>query len=96
MNDRMIRNCDLDDYGAVMKKKEPGRTIEVRVNGALLAALKTETSVAADYISFMGAVANALMDKEALEAEANASGKTIMHSGFATFGSVPISDSTNP
>lgn len=79
-----------------MQKKEPGRTIEVRVNGALLAALKTETSVAADYISFMGVVANALMDKEALEAEANASGKTIMHSGFKTFGSVPISDSTNP
>ncbi|MDD9245670.1 hypothetical protein PVM12_16705 [Enterobacter soli] len=79
-----------------MQKKEPGRTIEVRVNGALLAVLKTDTSVAADYISFMGFVANALMDKEALEVEANASGKTIMHSGFATFGSLPISDSTDP
>ena len=79
-----------------MQKKEPGRTIEVRVNGALLAALKTDTSVAADYISFMDVVVKALMDKEALEDEANASGKTIMHPGFATFGSVPISDSTNP
>ena len=79
-----------------MQKKEPGRTIEVRVNGALLAALKTETSVAADYISFIDVVVKALMDMEALEAEANASGKTIMHSGFSTFGSVPISDSTNP
>lgn len=79
-----------------MQKKEPGRTIEVRVNGALLAALKTETSVAADYISFMDVVVKALMDKEALEAEANASGKTIVHPGFATFGSAPISDSTDP
>ena len=79
-----------------MQKKEPGRTIEVRVNGALLAALKTETSVAADYISFMDVVVKALMDKEALEYEANASGKTITHPGFATFGSAPISDSTDP
>lgn len=79
-----------------MQKKEPGRTIEVRVNGALLAALKTETSVAADYISFMDVVVKALMDKEALEVEANASGKTIIHPVFATFGSAPISDSTDP
>ncbi|MFU0866428.1 hypothetical protein [Kluyvera ascorbata] len=57
-----------------MQKKEPGRTIEVRVNGALLAALKTETSVAADYISFMDVVVKALMDMEALEVEANGTG----------------------
>lgn len=79
-----------------MQKKEPGRTIEVRVNGALLVALKTETSVAADYISFMDVVVNALIDKEALEAEANASGKTIMHPGFRTFGSAAISNPRDP
>ncbi|MEB7708433.1 hypothetical protein [Citrobacter braakii] len=79
-----------------MQKKEPGRTIEVRVNGALLSALKTETSVAADYISFMDVVIKALMDKEALEDEANASGKTIMHPGFATFGSAAISNPRDP
>lgn len=79
-----------------MQKKEPGRTIEVRVNGALLAALKTETSVAADYISFMDVVVKALMDMEALEVEANASGKTIVHPGFKTFGSVAISNPRDP
>ena len=75
---------------------KPGRVIEIRVNGAPLAVIKTETAVAADYISFIGAITKSLMDPEALEREANASGKTILHPQFETFGSSPISDSTDP
>lgn len=73
-----------------------GRVIEIRVNGAPLAALKTDGAVAADYIQFMGALTSALMDPEALEREANAAGKTILHQGFPTFGSAPISISIDP
>ncbi len=79
-----------------MQKSKPGRMIEIRVNGALLTAIKTETAVAADYISFMEAVTKALMDPEKLECEANASGKTILHPDFETFGSMTISNPRDP
>ena len=68
-----------------------GRVIEIRVNDAPLASIKTSTAVAADYISFMEALTRALMHPEVLEREANASGRTILHPGFKTFGSAPIS-----
>lgn len=74
---------------------KPGRVIEIRVNGAPAAVLKTDGAVAADYIQFMVALTSALMDSEALEREANATGKTILHPGFATFGSAPLNDSTD-
>ena len=79
-----------------MQKCKPGRMIELRVNGALLTAIKTENAVAADYISFMETVTKALMDPEVLECEANASGKTILHSVFKTFGSMTISNPRDP
>lgn len=73
-----------------------GRVVEIRVNGAPLAVLKTDCAVAADYFQFMESLTRALMVPEALKREANASGKTILHPGFATFGSVPLTDSTDP
>lgn len=75
---------------AVMSKS--GRLIEIRVNGALLASLRTDWAVAADYINFMQAFADAMMDKAVLEKEAEQSGKTIMHGLFETLGSLPIKD----
>ncbi|MDH6162390.1 hypothetical protein M2354_002045 [Leclercia adecarboxylata] len=77
-----------------MSKSE--RVVEIRVNGAPLAVLKTDCAVAADYIQFLEALTRALMVPEALEREANASGKTILHPGFAAFGSAPLTDSTDP
>ncbi|MGK4327956.1 hypothetical protein ABVK36_03565 [Lonsdalea quercina] len=72
--------------------RKSGRLIEIRVNGALLASLRTDGAVAADYITFMQALTEAMMDKELLEKEAEQSGKTIMHSLFKTLGSLPIKD----
>jgi len=72
--------------------RKSGRLIEIRVNGALLASLRTDGAVAVDYITFMQALTEAMMDKELLEKEAEQSGKTIMHSLFKTLGSLPIKD----
>lgn len=69
-----------------------GRLIEIRVNGALLSALRTETAVAADYVSFMEALTSALMHRDSLEREANASGRTMNHPNFGALGSLPITD----
>ncbi|AOR64833.1 hypothetical protein [Pectobacterium wasabiae] len=69
-----------------------GRLIQINVNGVLLASLQTDSAVAADYISFMQALTEAIMDKVALEKEAGRSGKTITHGLFETLGSLPIKD----
>lgn len=71
-----------------------GRIIEVRINGAVLSVIKTETAVAADYLNFINSITEALLnDSTGLEKEANMSGRTIKHAHFKTFGSLPI---TNP
>lgn len=66
-----------------------GRLIEIRVNGAILTALRTESAVAADYIGFMDAAVRALIDQKELEAEANKCGRTIA-TGFRGMGSFPL------
>lgn len=68
------------------------RVIEIRVNGVVLSALRTETAVAADYISFMETLTSALMHRDSLEREANASGRTMNHHNFGALGSLPITD----
>lgn len=75
-----------------MAGESKGRKVEIRVNGALLAFINTENAVAADYLNFLVAVNNAISHPESLEAEANRSGKTIRHAGFASFGSKLIDD----
>lgn len=70
--------------------------VQILVNGAMFSSIDTTNAVAADYISFMESLTHALMDTEALEREANTSGKTILHPHFATFGSATISDSKDP
>ena len=70
--------------------------IELRVNDAPLIIMQTEKAVAADYVSFMQGVSSALLnDKNALENEAQKSGKTIDHPNFNTLGSIAIKDPTN-
>ncbi|MCY1894049.1 hypothetical protein OW735_14770 [Klebsiella pneumoniae] len=78
----------------VMKKQ--GRNVTVTVNGSVLASIDTYKAVAADYISFIQAVTQALTHTESLEREANASGKTIKHAGFGSFGSVDITGTKGP
>lgn len=68
------------------------RNLSILVDGALLAGIDTSKAVAADYISFMQAVTESLMHAESLEREANASGKTIKHDSFSTFGAIPITE----
>lgn len=71
-----------------------GRVIEVYIDGAIVSAIKTETAVAADYLSFIDSLTKALLnDSEGLEKEANMSERTIKHARFGTFGSLPIKDS---
>lgn len=73
------------------KASEPiGRLIELRVNGAVLTAISTDLAVAADYVSFMGAVVRALGDKQALELEANKCGRNLS-TGMEGIGSIPLS-----
>ncbi|WP_407321790.1 hypothetical protein [Dickeya ananatis] len=69
-----------------------GRLVEVRVNGSVVAVIKTETAVAADYIMFIEATVKALAHSASLEREANASGRTTEHPNFNAFGSLPITD----
>lgn len=78
----------------VMKKQ--GRNVTVTVNGSVLASIDTYKAVAADYISFIQAVTQALTHTESLEREANASGKTIKHAGFSSLGSVAITETKGP
>ncbi|EPL7197432.1 hypothetical protein QCW82_003814 [Klebsiella michiganensis] len=73
--------------------KKQGRNVTVTVNGSVLASIDTSKAVAADYLSFMQSVTGALMHTESLELEANASGKTIKHASFSTFGAIPITES---
>ncbi|WP_232733355.1 hypothetical protein [Serratia marcescens] len=75
-----------------MEKQMNGRRIEVMVNGATVAAIDTRTAVAADYLIAMKAFTQALTHAESLEVEANASGKTIRHPNFETFGALPIKE----
>ncbi|MDU7483142.1 MAG: hypothetical protein E7K90_17365 [Hafnia alvei] len=71
-----------------------GRVIEVHIDGAIVSVIKTETAVAADYLSFIDSITKALLnDSEGLEKEANMSGRTIKHACFGTFGSLSIKDS---
>lgn len=66
-----------------------GRVIEVHIDGAIVSAIKTETAVAADYLSFIDSLTKALLnDSEGLEKEANMSGRTIKYANFVTFGSI--------
>lgn len=68
-----------------------GRVIEVRIDGAIVSAINTETAVAADYLSFIDSLTKALLnDSEGLEKEANKCGRTINGHGFSGIGSVPI------
>lgn len=78
--------------GTIIKKQAVtnGRTVTIMVNGAILAGIDTSTAVAADFISFMQTVTDALMHKESLEREANASGRTINHPHYCSLGSLPI------
>ncbi|WP_232553744.1 hypothetical protein [Klebsiella pneumoniae] len=78
----------------VMKKQ--GRIVTVSVNGSVLDSIDTYKAVAADYISFIQAVTQALTHTESLEREANASGKTIKHAGFGSLGSVDITEAKGP
>ncbi|CAI1638376.1 hypothetical protein [Serratia proteamaculans] len=75
-----------------MEKQMKGRKVEVMVNGATVAVIDTRTAVAADYLIAMKAFTQALTHTESLEAEANASGKTIKHPNFETFGALPITE----
>ncbi|MET5290200.1 hypothetical protein WH835_11420 [Raoultella planticola] len=72
------------------------RNLSILVDGALLASIDTSKAVAADYISFIQAVTQALTHTESLEREANASGKTIKHAGFSSLGSVAITETKGP
>jgi len=56
-----------------MSKSE--RVVEIRVNGAPLAVLKTDCAVAADYIQFMEAITRALMVPEARSVKPTLPGK---------------------
>lgn len=61
--------------------KSAGNIIELKVNGATVCYLNTNGAVAADYLSFLAAITETLMlDRNSLELEANAFGKTIQHS----------------
>lgn len=82
--------------GNFMADGAKGRKVEILVNGALLASINTENAVAADYLNFLAAANNAISHTESLEAEANCSGKTIKHAGFATFGSKKITGPIAP
>jgi len=72
--------------------EKQSKNITILVNGAILANIDTGNAVAADYIVFMQAVIESLMHVESLEREANASGKTIRHPNFGSFGSLPVKD----
>lgn len=73
-----------------------GRLIEIWVNGAVVAALDTEDAVAADYVSLMSSLSQAMMHEPSMEKEANASGKTITHRYFRSLGSLPITNPKDP
>nr|WP_314591634.1 hypothetical protein [uncultured Serratia sp.] len=75
-----------------MEKQMKGRKVEVMVNGATVAVIDTRTAVAADYLIAIKAFTQALTHTESLEVEANASGKTIKHPNFETFGALPITE----
>lgn len=68
---------------------KPQRLIELRVNGATVTILNTESAVAADYVGFLGSVVKTLNDSDALEAEANKCGRTLA-TGLKGIGSVPL------
>ncbi|HDC4427978.1 TPA: hypothetical protein O8L76_002092 [Enterobacter asburiae] len=55
--------------------------------------MKTEGSVAADYLLFLDGVLRALLlDRAILEKEARASGKTMQHDNFDSLGSISVTD----
>ncbi|CDG86722.1 hypothetical protein [Xenorhabdus bovienii] len=57
-----------------------GKIIELRVNGAPLCYLNTQSAVSVDYLFFLKSVVEALsLDSASLEHEANLVGKTIDH-----------------
>ncbi|HHR6043600.1 TPA: hypothetical protein ACS70H_000487 [Providencia alcalifaciens] len=57
-----------------------GNIIELKVNGAAVCYLNTNDAVAADYLSFIAKTTETLMlDRNSLEQEANAFGKTTQH-----------------
>lgn len=67
-----------------------GKIIELRINGAPVCCLNTDKAVSADYLSFMSSVLRALaIDKNTLESEANAAGKTTDH-GYSAFSTITI------
>jgi len=66
------------------------RVISLIVNGGIVAVLNTNGAVAADYLNFLNSVVRQLLkNKEALEAEANKSGRTLAH-GFLGIASLPL------
>ncbi len=68
--------------------KKTGNIIELKINGATVCYLRTDGSVAADYLSFIAKTMEVLMlDKNSLELEANAFGKTIQH-GYSAFSAI--------
>lgn len=71
--------------------KSAGNIIELKVNGATVCYLNTSGAVAADYLSFITKTTETLMlDRDSLEQEANAFGKTIQH-GYGSFPTVNAS-----
>lgn len=71
--------------------KTTGNIIELKINGATVCYLRTDGSVAADYLSFIAKTTEVLMlDRNSLELEANAFGKTIQH-GYSAFPTVNAS-----
>lgn len=68
--------------------KTTGNIIELKINGAMVCYLRTDGSVAADYLSFIAKTTEVLMlDRDSLELEANAFGKTIQH-GYSAFSTI--------
>ncbi len=67
-----------------------GKVYVLTVDGAVSLVLKTEGAVAFDYLKFIGNVIETLQkDGEALEMEANKSGRTTV-TGFNGVGSLPL------
>ena len=80
-------------FSSIEQRSFSGKTIELSVNGAPVAFLKTEGSVAADYLLFLDGVLRALLlDRASLEKEARASGKTMQHDNFDSLGSISVTD----
>ncbi|HBO25088.1 MAG TPA: hypothetical protein DD649_19705 [Providencia sp.] len=68
--------------------KKTGNIIELKINNATVCYLRTDGSVAADYLSFIAKTIEVLMlDRNSLELEANAFGKTIQH-GYSAFSTI--------